>query len=100
MTYQERTDLERWLVGKITVITKDHPLREVEAEWLAEMIMETQGCGFVVGKTKKKAMTEFRAVIGFLESSSRLSPKEHKDLILLAAQPLPDPDENDEEDEP
>lgn len=97
MTYQERTDLERWLVGKIGVITKDHKLQTVEAEWLAEMIMETQGCGFVVGKTKKKAMTEYRAVVGFLESSSRISPKEHKDLILLAAQPLPDP--NDEEDE-
>ena len=76
MTFNESEKLNAWILGRIREITRMHPLTETEADFLAlyarESILETA-----------KMRRDYRTVIDWLHSTSRISPRERDQLKKL-----------------
>lgn len=67
MSYEE-------IRARIVTILKDHPLNEIETDMLAEYADLSWQCN------RPKAVEAYRTVVEWLECSSRISPREEKDL--------------------
>lgn len=66
---------------RIREITKDHPLTEVELDMLAEYaeqcVLARQADG------NREHVKEYKTVVDWLESTSRISPKAHRELQAI-----------------
>ena len=92
MTFTERCKVGHQVTDIVRWITQAHPLQDVEAEYLAELILETHGEGGVQ-TAPADAVRTYRAILSWLESTSRISPREHQELKDLLQRPLPAPEE-------
>lgn len=63
--------------ARIVTILKDHPLNEIETDMLAEY------ADLSWQSNQQKAVMAYRTVVEWLECSSRISPREEKDLQNL-----------------
>lgn len=70
MSYEE-------IRARIITILKDHPLNEIETDMLAEY------ADLSWQSNQQKAVMAYRTVVEWLECSSRISPREEKDLQNL-----------------
>lgn len=70
MSYEE-------IRARIVTILKDHPLGEIETDMLAEYADLSWQCN------RPKAVEAYRTVVEWLECSSRISPREERDLQNL-----------------
>ena len=70
MSYEE-------IRARIVEVLKDHPLGEIETDMLAEY------ADFSWQSDQQKAVEAYRTVVEWLEFSSRISPREEKDLKNL-----------------
>ena len=82
MTYQQQEALHRAVRARIEEILTAHPLRDVETDYVAEIVLECHGAGGVT-KQIPQAAAEYKWLLDFLESTSRISPAEHKALYRL-----------------
>ena len=82
MTFLESLSEEKRLAARIHEITKDHPLRELEADYLAEAVLESQGRGGIV-TNRERALERYVAIVDWLECTGRISPAERSELLAL-----------------
>lgn len=75
MTFSMESRLHRWTVREIRRITEHHPLYDDEANFLAYYARGSALSG--------QGLLEFRAVINWLHSTSRISPRERDELKKL-----------------
>lgn len=66
---------------RIREITKDHPLTEVELDMLAEYADQCELAR--QADTNARQYLEYRTVVDWLQSTSRICPKEHRELMEL-----------------
>lgn len=83
MEYERRRI--QYLEGRIGKITEYHPLTELERGVLADMIMTIRGESAVV-MDQEKAVRQYSAVIDWLQSTGRISPREWHDLKKLPSE--------------
>ena len=82
MDYTERVAMERAARAQLTRLLAEHPLAAVEIDYLTELALECHGLGGV-DKQSPQARAEFRWLCGYLESTSRISPREHRELLKI-----------------
>jgi len=78
---------ETELTGILQAICHNHPLLEIEAQYLAELILEYHGESMIDRKPEAAGMM-YNAVIDFL-ACTRLAPIEVKYLKRQLTEPLP-----------
>ena len=66
---------------RIREITKDHPLSDVEVDMLAEYADQCELAR--QADTNARQYLEYRTVVDWLQSTSRISPREHRELMEL-----------------
>lgn len=66
---------------RIREITKDHPLTELEVGTLAEYWDQCELAR--QADTNARQYVEYRTVVDWLQSTSRISPREHRELMEL-----------------
>lgn len=75
MTFAQSEQLHRWVREEIRRITVMHPLLDLESNFLTYYARES-----VLSDRQK---TDYRAIIDWLHSTSRISPRERDELKKL-----------------
>jgi len=75
MTFDHCIKLDRWIQDRITAITEMHPLTELERIFLAMYARESV--------LAAQLLKEYRTVLDWLHTTSRISPRERDELKKL-----------------
>lgn len=85
----ERKAVPLWMLRyeqareRIRDATKDHPLKDLETDMLAEYLEQVLN-NLRDARCPGKPGQEYRTIIDWLQVTSRISPKEHGDLAKIS----------------